>query len=171
MIQKLKRENIFKRLFLGFSDVAYCNAKTRSWGTLSSKKMQTNNKYCFFGFFYHNGKDYTGIIILSLHVVNENLFFLSASLFISFPLCGHFSKNPNENRAQIAEYLFVMSWYNRKEVISICWWGPAAGVRLQKYGIWIKNEALVRRLSQRQVTAAFELLISVISPGKLFLPG
>lgn len=55
--------------------------------------------------------------------------------------------------------------------VNICWWDPAAWVRLKKYDIWIKEKkALVNGLSQSQVTAALELLISMSSPGKLALP-
>lgn len=46
-------------------------------------------------------------------VINNNVFFPS-----SIPLCVCFSKNSNQNKAQKADYLFMMSCYNWEEIMS-----------------------------------------------------
>lgn len=47
---------------------------------------------------------------------------------------------------------------------------PGSGCKSMAFGLRNKKKAVVNRLSQSQVTAALELLISTVSPGKLSLP-
>lgn len=100
-------------------------------------------------------------------VINHSL-----SFFPLFPYVAFFSKNPNKKSTKRRLLVYDKLLQSGGDNVNICWWDLAAWVRLQKYAIWIKKgeNALVNRLSQSQLTAALELLIRMISPGKLSSP-
>lgn len=100
-------------------------------------------------------------------VINYNLSFPPL-----FPCVAFFSKNPTKTTLKSRLLVYDELLQSGGDNVNICWWDLAAWVRLQKYGIWIKEKkkALVNRLTQSQVTSALELLISTISLGKLSLP-